>query len=106
MFATTAVIMKQEAVEAEIMKYLPMKLLLDVLSILPAPRNMKPVNRTVRIFRPMNARMLVWVSVENRGLTSIAPFPVTPTTVVSRSAAPKRNRAEQIIDNILTMQST
>jgi len=64
------------------------------------------VNRTVRIFRPMNARMFVWVSVANRGLTSIAPFPVTPTTVVSRSAAPKRKRAEQIIDSILTMQST
>ena len=77
MFATTAVIMKQEAVEAEIMKYLPMKLLLDVLSILPAPRNMKPVNRTVRIFRLMKAMMFVWVSVANRGLTSIALLPVS-----------------------------
>jgi hypothetical protein len=33
-------------------------------------------------------------------------LPVTPTIVVSKSAAPRRIRAEQIIVCILTMQST
>jgi len=59
LFATAAVITKQEAIEAEDTKYFPMKLLLGALAILVAPRNMKLVNRTVRIFRPMNARMFV-----------------------------------------------
>jgi len=77
LFATAAVITKQEAIEAEDMKYFPMKLLLGALAILVAPRNMKLVNRTVRIFRPMNARMFVLVSVANRGLTSIALLPVS-----------------------------
>jgi hypothetical protein len=31
---------------------------------------------------------------------------VTPITVVSKSAAPKRNSAEQIIDSSFTMRST
>ena len=106
LFATTEVIMKQEAVEAMIMKYLPTKLPLEALAILPAARKIKHASVTVKIFRPMNAMMFVWVSVANRGLTSIAPLPVTPTTVVSKSATPRRSRAEQITVCILTMKST
>ena len=104
LFATTAVIAKQEAIEAEDMKYFPKKLQLDALAILAAPRNMKLINRTVRIFRPMNAMMFVWVSAANRGLTSIAPLPVMPINVVSRSVAPRRIRAEQVNACVLTMR--
>ena len=106
LFATTAVIAKQEAIEAEDMKYFPMKLQFGALAIFAAPRNMKLINRTDRVFRPMNDRMFVWVSVANRGLASIAPLPVMPINVVSRSAAPRRIRAEQINACVLTMQST
>ena len=104
LFATAAVIAKQEAIEAEDMKYFPMKLQFDALAILAAPRNMKLVNRTVRIFRPMNARMFVWVSVANRGLASIALLLVMPINVVSRSVAPRRIRAEQINACVFAMQ--
>jgi len=98
--------MKQHAIEAEVTKYFPMKLLLDALAILPAPRKMKPADITARIFRPTKAMMFVWVSVAYKRLISIAPLPVTPTTVVNKSATPKRIRAEQITVCILTMQST
>ena len=104
LFATAAVIAKQEAIEAEDMKYFPMKLQFDALAIFAAPRNMKLVNRIVRIFRPMNVRMFVWVSVANRGLASIAPLPVMPINVVSRSAAPRRIRAEQINACVFAMR--
>lgn len=90
---------------AEVTKYFPMKLLLDALAILPVTRKMKPVNMTTRIFRPTKAMMFVWVSVASKGLISIAPLPVTPTTVVSKSATPRRIRAEQIIVCILTLHS-
>lgn len=106
MFATTAVIMKQEIDEAESIKYFPKILLPAPLEILPAPRNIKPVKRTVAIFSPTKARMFVWMIAAKRGLTSIAPFPVTPITVVSKSAAPKRNSVEQIIDSSFTMRLT
>lgn len=95
--------MKHEIDEAESIKYFPMKLLFVPLEILPAPRNIKPVKRTVAIFSPIKARMFVWVIDTKRGLTSIAPFPVTPITVVSKSATPKRNSVEQIIDSSFTM---
>lgn len=41
MFATTAVIMKQQTIEAEVTKYFPMKLLLDALAILPKGSRLK-----------------------------------------------------------------
>ncbi len=59
LFATTAVIIKQEMDEVESIKYFPMKLLFDFLEISPAPKNMKPVNRTVAIFSPTKAMMFV-----------------------------------------------
>lgn len=87
--------MKQQAIEADDTKYFPMKLLLDALAMLPALRKTKPINMTARIFMPTKAMMFVWVSVASRGLISIAPLPVTPTTVVSKSATRVNKKIDQ-----------
>ena len=106
MFVTTPDIARQDTIEVAVMKYFPMKLLLGAWTIFVAPRNMNPVKATVRLFIPMKAKMFDWVRAAKMGLASTAPLPVMPTTVVNRSATPRRTKTEQIIVCILTMQPT
>ncbi len=89
--------MKQETIEAEGTKYFPIMLSFEVLAIFAAPRKRKLMDSTASSFRLMKAKIFVWVRVANTGLTSMAPLLDTPTTVVSKSAAPRRSRVEQMI---------
>ncbi len=102
MFATTAVIIRQEIVEIDFDAYLLKIPAFGVIVIFVVAKNMKLMSRTARAFRPMNAVRFVCASIAKSGLASAAP-PLTPATVVTRSAAPRRARAKQMVTSNLVM---
>ncbi len=103
MFATTAVIIRQEIVEIDFAAYLLRIPALGVLAILVVAKNMPLVSRMAKAFRLMKAARFVWVRAAKSGLASAAPLPATPSTVVTRSVAPRSARMKQMITSNLDM---